>query len=75
MVPYTISLGNIDAVEAVQRRLKHFTKSIHGLSSLCYIDRPVELSLETLELRRIKHDLTTCFKIINGDVEIDPVSF
>jgi len=37
--PHTI--GNIDAVEAVQRR---FTKSFHGLS-LCYIDCLVELSL------------------------------
>jgi hypothetical protein len=68
--PHT--LGNINKVEAVQRR---FTKSLHGLSSLSYPDRLKELSLETLELRRLKQDLVMCFKIINGDVEIDPVSF
>jgi len=64
------AIGNIDAVEAVQRR---FTKSIHGLSSVWYIERLVELSLETLELRRLKQEIIMCFKIIN--VEIDPVNF
>lgn len=68
--PHT--LGNINKVEAVQRR---FTKSMHGLSSLSYIDRLRKLSLETLELRRLKQDLVMCFKIIHGEVEIDPVSF
>jgi len=64
--------GNISKVEAVQRR---FTKSINGLSSLSYISRLNELSLETLELRRLKQDLVICIKIINGDVDIELNSF
>jgi len=63
--------GNINKVEAVQRR---FTKSINGLSSLSYISRLNELSLETIELRRLKQDLVMCFKIVNGDVDIEPNS-
>ena len=65
-------LGNIYAVEAVHRR---FTKSIYGLSSLCYIDRLVKLSLEMLVLQCLKQDFIICFKIINGNVEIDSISF
>ena len=66
------NIGNINKVEGVQRR---FTKSMNGLSSLSYISRLHELSLETLESRRLKQDLVMCYKIINGDVEIDPTSF
>jgi len=75
LTPYYIyrPIGNIDAVEAVQR-IDLQSQSMN-LSSLCYSDRLVELSLETLELRRLKQDLMMCFKIIDGDVEIDPVSF
>ena len=68
--PHTI--GNINKVEAVQRK---FTKSINGLSSLCYVDRLGELSLKTLELRRLKQDFVMCFKIVHGVVDIDPTSF
>jgi len=64
--------GNIDKVEAVQRR---FTESIDGLYSLSYISRLNEVSLEALELRRLKQDLVMCFKIINGDFDIEPNSF
>jgi hypothetical protein len=67
--PHT--LGNISKVEAVQRR---FNKSIHYLSSLSYMDHMKELSIETLELRRLKQDLVVCFKTVNGDVETDPLS-
>ena len=42
------NIGNINKVEDVQRR---FTKSMNGLSSLSYISRLYELSLETLESR------------------------
>ena len=33
------------------------------------------MSLETLESRRLEQDLLMCFKIINGDVEIELTSF
>ena len=42
---------------------------------MSYLNRLYELSLETLESRHLKQDLLMCFKIIIGDVEIDPTSF
>ena len=48
---------------------------MNGLSSLSHISRLYELLPETLESRRLKQDFLMCFKIINGDVEIDPTSF
>jgi len=45
------------------------------LLSLSYISRLNELSLETLELRSLKQDFVVCFKIVNGDVDIEPNSF
>jgi hypothetical protein len=42
-----------DKIEKVQRR---FTKRIHGLSNL-------SLKLDSLHVRRIKQDLTMCYKI------------
>ena len=54
---------------------RRFTKSLHDLKSRSSIDRLKEFALETLKLRRLKQDLVMWFKIINGDVETDPLSF
>jgi len=40
-----------------------FTRKLHGLSDLSYIDRLRVLGLETLEHRRLIHDLIICYKI------------
>jgi hypothetical protein len=63
--PHT--LDNIDKIEAVQRR---FTKRFEGLSNLSYHERLKILSLDSLELRRLKYDLPSCYRIIRGDIDI-----
>ena len=59
-------------IESVQRR---FTKRLRGLAWLPYKDRLQFLSAETLELRRLKQDLLTLFKIINGIIDVDMSQF
>jgi hypothetical protein len=58
---------NIVNLEAVQRQ---FTKRIEGLAGLTYLERLKMLQLESLQVRRLKCDLITCFKIIRGDINI-----
>ena len=57
--PCTVFL--VDHIESVQRS---FTKRISSLSNLSYIERLHKLTLEPLELRRLKFDLTNYYKII-----------
>jgi len=64
--------GLADKIEKVQRR---FTKRIYGLSNLSYEDRLLSLKLESLHVRRIKQDLTMCYKIVNGLIAIDCSDF
>jgi len=59
--PYTIGL--IKRVESVQ---KVFTKKLPGMRYLSYEERLSVLNLESLEVRRLKNDLVTCFKILKG---------
>ena len=54
---------DIIKLEAVQRR---FTKKLQGLSKLQYSERLIKLNTDTLELRRLKQDLLTMFKVFNG---------
>ena len=56
-------LKDIYLIESVQRR---FTKSIPGLSNVCYRQRLLCLKLETLEYRRLCFDLIQCYKIVYG---------
>ena len=56
-------LKHINKIEAVQR---NFTKRIPSIKHLPYHDRLVMIDLETLEIRRIKNDMTMYFKIIRG---------
>jgi hypothetical protein len=53
----------IDSIENVQRR---YTKRIPSLSSLSYPERLAALNLDTLELRRLRIDLITNYKILNN---------
>jgi len=47
-----------------------FTKRLSGLRSLPYNERLSLLSIDRLELRRIRADLVMCYKIIYGLVDI-----
>ena len=55
----------IDKIESVQR---FFTRKQHGLSNLSYLSlyRLHVLGLETLEHRRLIHDLILCCKCLHG---------
>lgn len=60
---------DIDLFERVQRR---FTKRLQGLHHLSYHDRLLCLNnAESLELRRLKHDLIMIFKIVHNFVAMD----
>jgi hypothetical protein len=54
---------SIDTIENVQRR---YTKQIPNLSSLSYPERLAVLNLDTMELRRLRVDLITYYKILNN---------
>ena len=58
---------NINNIESVQRT---FTKRLSGMRSLSYNGRLSLLGLEQFELRRIRADLTMCFKIVHQFVDI-----
>ena len=53
-------------VELVQRK---FTKRLLGCSKLSYADRLARLKLESLEVRRLQHDLILTYKILFGLTE------
>ena len=55
-------------VEAVQRK---FTKRLRGMSNLGYKERLALLDAKTLELRRLKIDLVTVYKILFSLTGID----
>ena len=64
---YPSLIQDIDCVERVQRR---FTKGLPGVSHLGYLERLRILGLDSLEVRRIHHDLILLFKIINNLIDI-----
>jgi len=57
-----------DKLESVQRR---FTKRLKSFGHISYAERLDRLKAETLELRRLKSDLTTMFCVIRGFVDTD----
>ena len=58
---------SINKLESVQRC---FTTRLTGLRSVSYDERLTVLGLERLELRRIYADLTRCYKIVYGLINI-----
>ena len=73
LVEYCSSVWNpylkkdITLLERVQKR---YTKRIPGLSKFSYPERLNLLGLESLELRRLHSDISMCYKILNGLVNI-----
>ena len=58
----------VDLIESVQRRA---TKLMPGMSNLEYVDRLKILKLPTLLFRRVRGDLITLYKVLNGKYNIE----
>ena len=65
-------LTDVSRVESVQRR---FTKRLPGLAELDCFSRLAILDLDSLELRRLRHDLILAYKIIFGHLDVDASLF
>jgi len=62
---------DITRLESVQRK---FTKRLSGLRNFSYTTRLSYLGLDSLQCRRIKADLSMCYKIINNYICTQVVS-
>jgi len=69
---YPHSAKDIRLIESVQRR---FTKRIPTLEDLSYADRLKLMSLDSLELRRLRFDLRMVYKIMNGLIDLPANDF
>lgn len=58
----------IDMIERVQRK---FTKRLPGMKNKTYFQRMSALDIESLEIRRIRTDLITVYKIIFGHINVN----
>ena len=63
---------DIEKIESVQRC---FTKYIGGFKNLSYRERLLRLNAETLELRRLKSDLTLMYRTVYGHCGLKFASF
>ena len=61
-------LYDIDLLESVQR---YFTKRLFGLWDVPYETRLARCGLCSLELRRLRTDVSLCYQIINGLVALN----
>jgi len=59
-------------LESVQRR---FTKRLNGCANLSYAERLKLFNVETLELRRLKQDLITMYKVFHNLLDVDITNF
>ena len=66
------SVKDIDIIENVQRR---FTKLFPHLRSLPYSTRLTRLGLTSLQARRIKSDLCSCYKITHSLTVLNPLIY
>ena len=64
--------SDINLIESLQR---HFTKTLNGLRYLFYEQRLNTLSAESLELQRLKLDLSLTFKCLHSQVAVDQELF
>ena len=68
--PHHITL--INSIESVQRS---FTKRLPGFFNKSYIERLTLLNLQSLEHRRLIHDLILCYNIIHNRIAITQNDF
>ena len=61
-------------VELIEHVQHNFTKRLHGLNDVSYVNRLHICKLESLELRRIHSYLIFVFKILNGLVDVNIVN-
>ena len=61
-------IKDIDNIESVQRS---FTKYLPGFYNKSYSERLSLLNADTLEVRRLKSDLTLCFRLLNNLCDFD----
>jgi len=61
-------LKDVRQIESVQKR---FTKRLVGMSDLDYSHRLTTLGLESLELRRLHHDLLCTYKILSNRMDMN----
>ena len=61
-------IKDITRIESVQR---HFTKRLIGMRNKTYEQRLIALGLESLEIRRLRIDLLTIYKIIFGHLRVN----
>jgi len=62
-------------MKALEAYHEGFHKKLPGMRYLSYVERLSVLYLESLEVRRVKIDLVTCFKILKGLTRITPSEF
>jgi len=62
-------------IEKVERVQRCFTKRLPGFNDLSYEDRLRRLDFPSLELRRLHIDLTWCYKILFGHVNLNSIDF
>ena len=67
-----ITVNDNFKIEQVQ---KQFTKRLPGLSNLTYLQRLQTLGLDSLELRRLRLDLTLLYKIIFNKTGLESKNF
>jgi ribonuclease P/MRP protein subunit RPP40 len=65
-------INDIKLLESVQRK---FTKRLPGYSLVSYQDRLKQLNLESLELRRLRIDLSYTYKILFGLIDVNASDF
>ena len=63
------SANDINLVERVQRRA---TKLVPGLDGMDYESRLKALDLYSMEERRVRGDLIFMYRLMSGDVNLDP---
>ncbi len=68
---------DIESIERVQHvfTLRVFQRCFPGERDISYKDRCFRLSLDSLELRRLRTDLQMCYKILNGFIDVDEKTF
>ena len=67
-----LTVNSINRIEACQR---WFTKRFKGLFDMRYSERLARLGLESLQVRRLKHDLNMCYKIVHSQLTIQNGDF